>query len=100
VCPFCVNVVASNPKDEASRTPPVEALIGSGSELTRLPAEEIRSIGITPLRSKTFVTASNQRIVRTVGYAVLAAESFEAIDELVFVEPRKVAQCNSANTMG
>jgi predicted aspartyl protease len=85
---FRVNVIARNPKDEAQETPPIEALVDTGSELTWLPAELLAAAGITPRRRRTFVTATRETVTRDVGYAILASEGFETTDEVVFAEPR------------
>ena len=86
---FRVNVVARNPKDERRETPPLEALVDTGSELTWLPAAVLDQAGITPRRKRTFVTA-RQTVTRAVGYAILAAEGFETTDEVVLGEPSDV----------
>src|SRR5438132_1251140 len=84
---FKVNVIASNPKREELATPPVQALVDTGSELTWLPAELLKAVGITPRRSRVFATATQQRIEREVGYAILSSEGYETNDEVVFAEP-------------
>jgi len=84
---FRVNVTASNPKHEELATPPVEALVDTGSELTWLPADLLRSAGITPRRKRLFATATQQKVEREVGFAIVAAEGYETIDEVVFAEP-------------
>jgi clan AA aspartic protease len=84
---FSVNVVARNPKDEALTTPPIAALVDTGSELTWLPADVLRQIGVAPRRKRTFATATKQLVTRDVGYAILSAEGYETTDEVVFAEP-------------
>ena len=84
---FKVNVVAVNPKREEITTPPMEALVDTGSELTWLPADALRQLGITPRRERQFSTATKQIITRPVGYAILRAEGHETTDEVVFAEP-------------
>lgn len=84
---FKVNVTARNPKQEELATPPVEALVDTGSELTWLPADVLRSAGITPRRKRVFATATQQRVEREVGFAIVSAEGHETIDEVVFAEP-------------
>ena len=84
---FKVQIVARNPKREKLATPPVEALVDTGAELTWLPREVLKSIGITPRRKRAFVTATQQTVVRDVGYAILSAEGYETNDEVVFAEP-------------
>ena len=84
---FKVNVIARNPKQEDLATPPVEALVDTGSELTWLPGEVLRSIGILPRRKRTFATATQQKVEREAGYAILSSEGYETNDEVVFAEP-------------
>ena len=64
---FKVNVTARNPKSEELATQPMPALVDTGSELTWLPGEVLKSVGITPRRKRTFATATQQRIEREVG---------------------------------
>ena len=68
------------------RFPPIEALVDAGSELSWLPAQQMRAIGVGPRRKRTFVTTTKEVIEREVRYAVLAAEGFETVDEVVFAE--------------
>ncbi len=84
---FKVNVTARNPKSEDRVTQPVAALVDPGSELTWLPADVLRSAGITPRRKRVFAAATQEKVERDVGYAVLGAEGYETIDEVVFAEP-------------
>jgi len=84
---FKVNVVAANVKDEKRTTPPIEALVDTGSELTWLPADLLQAAGVVVLRKRSFQTATNQKVERPIGYAILRAEGFETIDEVVFAEP-------------
>ena len=84
---FQVNVVACNPKKEELVTPPLPALVDTGSELTWLPADMLAKIGIVPRRKRAFPTATKQSIQREVGYAILRSEGYETNDEVVFAEP-------------
>ena len=84
---FKVNVVARNPKREELSTQPVPALVDSGSELTWLPADILTAAGITPRRKRMFASATQQKVEREVGYAILSAEGYETNDEVVFAEP-------------
>ena len=84
---FKVNVVARNTKDESLASPPVQALVDSGSELTWLPRDLLVGIQVTPGRRRSFSTATQQFVARETGYAILAAEGFETVDEVVFAEP-------------
>jgi predicted aspartyl protease len=84
---FRVNVVAVHSKYDDKTTPPIEALVDTGSELTWLPADALERIGITPNRKRVFQTVTKQLIERPVGYAILRVDEFETIDEVVFAEP-------------
>ena len=84
---FKVEVVARNPKREELATQPLSALVDTGSELTWLPADVLHGIGITPRRKRVFATATQQKIEREIGYAILSAEGYETNDEVVFAEP-------------
>lgn len=84
---FKVNVTARNPKREELATQPIAALVDTGSELTWLPADVLNGIGITPRRKRIFATATQQKVERQVGYAILSAEGYETNDEVVFAEP-------------
>jgi predicted aspartyl protease len=84
---FKVDVIARNPKQEELATQPLSALVDTGSELTWLPADLLRGIGITPRRKRLFATATQQKIEREIGYAILSAEGYETNDEVVFAEP-------------
>lgn len=84
---FKVSVVARNPKDESRETLPVEALVDTGSELSWLPSELLHRAGIVPRRKRAFATATQQIVEREVGFAIVAAEGYETIDEVVFALP-------------
>jgi hypothetical protein len=83
---FKVNVIARNPKREELATKPLEELVDTGSELTRLPADVLKGPGITPRRKRIFATVAQQKIKREIGYAILSAEGYETNDEVVFAE--------------
>lgn len=85
---FRVNVVAVNPKEPEKVSIPFEALVDTGSELTWLPKDALLNTGIQPIRKRSFVTATNQIVQRNIGYAILRAEGYETIDEVVFAEEK------------
>src|SRR5437667_11354490 len=86
VSAYRVTVVARNPKDEDRATPPIEVLVDTGSELTWLPQDELRQIGVVPTHQRSFATATRQVVPRDVGYAILAAEGFETAAVVVLPE--------------
>ena len=83
---FKVNVVASNPAKPESKTPPIEVLVDTGSELSWLPTDALRKAGIKIVRKRTFQTATKQMVEREIGYAILRVNEFETVDEVVFAE--------------
>ena len=83
---FKVNITATNPIDETKVTNPVEVLVDTGSELTWLPADLLKAIGIMPKKKKYFQTATKQIVTRDIGYAILSAEGYETNDDVVFAE--------------
>jgi predicted aspartyl protease len=63
-------------------------LVDSGSELTWLPASVLAEAGVTVAkRDEQFCLANGQTITRSIGYALLRAEGFETVDEVVFGQP-------------
>jgi predicted aspartyl protease len=88
---FKVSVVARNTKDESLVSPPAEALVDTGSELTWLPKDLLTDIKIAPVRKRSFSTATKQLVTRDTGYAIVSAEGFETVDEVVFAEPGDLA---------
>lgn len=84
---FRVGIVARNPRQEDLATQPLEALVDTGSVLTWLPADVLVRVGITPRRKRIFASATRQKVEREAGYAIISAEGYETIDEVVFAEP-------------
>jgi predicted aspartyl protease len=84
---FHVSVVAVNPQDQQQLSAAVRALVDTGSELTWMPADVLLAAGIKPIRPRSFSTATSQVVQRDAGYAILRAENFETIDEVIFAQP-------------
>jgi clan AA aspartic protease len=83
---FRINLEVADPRDITRVSGKINALVDTGSELTWVPAPILEAIGIVRLKKKSFRTASNQTLLRDVGYGVIRAEGFETIDEVVFGE--------------
>ena len=83
---FKVGLSAINPKDEHLETPLIEALVDTGSELSWMPKQVLLDIGIHPRGKKRFTTADGHIIEREFGYAILSAEGYTTVDEVVFAE--------------
>ena len=83
---FMVNLTATNPKEEDRCTPPIEAMVDTGSELSWLPKKLLLEAGIIPRGKKSFYTATKEIVKRDIGYAILHAEGYSTNDEVVFAE--------------
>ena len=83
---FKVDLTAINPLDENKRTPAMKVMVDTGALHSWLPRQLLLDAGITPERKKRFAMANKQIIERDIGYAILTAEGFEAIDQVVFAE--------------
>jgi hypothetical protein len=84
---FKVSVVARNTKDESLIAPPVEALVDSGSELTWLPKDLLSAIKVSPVRKRSFSTATKQLVTRETGYAIVSAQGFETVRKFTICLP-------------
>jgi predicted aspartyl protease len=86
VSKFMVNLTAINPSERQRRTSPIEVMVDTGSEVSWLPKKDLLDIGIMPEGKKRFAMANQQIIERDIGYAILTAEGYSTIDEVVFAE--------------
>ena len=63
-------------------------MVDSGAEVSWLPEERLRSLGIEVFKKdEPFVTADGRRITRDVGIALLRCGEFKTVDEVVFAKP-------------
>lgn len=84
---YYVNLVAVSPKQQDLHTEPVRVLVDTGSELSWLPREAMARIGVDAERKRIFRLANGETMARDVGFAILEAEGYRTIDEVVFAEP-------------
>jgi len=62
--------------------------VETGAELSWTSESALKKAGITVTKKDLpFLMANGQTITRSVGYAVIRAESFETVDEVVFGQP-------------
>ena len=83
---FKVNLSAINPKEEHLQTPLIDSLVDTGSELSWMPKQVLLDIRLHPRGKKRLTTAAGQIVERDYGYAILSAEGYSTIDEVVFAE--------------
>ena len=80
----CEVVHKSNPKKSAKVA---HLLVDSGSEFTWISGSVLQQLGIkVEKKDVPFVMANGQTITRSIGYAILRADGFETIDEVVFAQ--------------
>lgn len=87
---------------DSKRTAKVrKLLVDAGSEFTWLPAEVLKPVGVTVVKKDVaFQIANGQTIARLMGYAILQANAFETIDEVVFGEPGDLCLLGSRTLEG
>ena len=79
---FSVPLQVGNPFTGQSET--VEAIVDTGAVDSVVPASLLRRLGIEPVRTVRFRTASGERVEYDVGSAYFAAEGFRCIANVVF----------------
>jgi predicted aspartyl protease len=63
-------------------------LVDTGSECSWISKEILKQIGVkVEKKDMDFQMADGKIITRSIGYAVVRAEGFETVDEVVFAEP-------------
>lgn len=84
---FKIKIAACSPKGEGRMAVLLEALVDTGSELTWLPAECLRGIGVTPQQKQLLPGPKGAPLKRATGSATLHANGRETTDDVVFAEP-------------
>jgi|SRR5208282_561443 predicted aspartyl protease len=65
-----------------------ELLVDTGAEFTWIKGETLKKAGVAKEKKNyTFVAATGQEIIRTIGFAILRVGGALTIDEVVFGEP-------------
>jgi len=85
---FSVEIEIAKPGTKARWKKLGPVMIDSGSELTWLPEQELRDLGIELFRKdQIFVMANGQQVTRDVGIALIRSGEFKTVDEVVFARP-------------
>jgi hypothetical protein len=88
---FMVNLTAINPVDRQRRTQPVKVMVDMEAEVSWLPKQLLLDAGIMPEFKKEFETVDKRIIKRDIGFAILTAEGYSTVDEIVFAEERDMS---------
>jgi predicted aspartyl protease len=63
-------------------------LVDTAAEFTWIKADTLKKVGVTrEKKSYTFITATDEEINRTIGFAIIRVGDAVTIDEVVFAEP-------------
>ncbi|MEE9295976.1 MAG: retroviral-like aspartic protease family protein [Phycisphaerae bacterium] len=84
---FSVRIEVAKPTAGPSFVRVPRILVDTGSEMTWITSDTLRSIRLdVRKKDQTFIMANGQHITRNIGYAIIRCGQFETIDEVVFAE--------------
>jgi len=82
---FSVEIEIAKPGKKARWKKMGAVIVDCGSELTWLPAEDLRALRIELFRKdQVFILANGQQVTRDVGIALIRSGDFKTVDEVVF----------------
>ena len=85
---FHVDCEIQNPASPGKSMEVKRVLVYTGAEYTWVSGALLEKAGITVRKKDVpFVMANGQTVTRDVGYAIVRAQGFETIDEVVFARP-------------
>ena len=84
---FRIDIEVENPARRGERRVVQQALVDTGAELSWVPGDVLRSLGVEPLKKWSFRQASGQVIDRWVGAVMIHAANTVTNDDVVFGEP-------------
>lgn len=84
---FTADVRVAKPGRKPRWTRIPQVIVDSGALATWLPEAELRAVGIEVFkRDQLFVMANRQYVTRDVGIALIQANDFKTVDEVVFAK--------------
>lgn len=82
---FRVNCEIVNIRDPEKKAEVADLPVDTGSEFSWINESVLKQIGVkVEKKDVSFLMANGQTITRPMGYAILRADGFETIDEVVF----------------
>jgi hypothetical protein len=98
---FRVDAEIINTRQPARKVTVPQLLVDSDSEFTWVPEAMLKKARIQVVKKDVpFVMANGQTITRSMGYAIVRAEGFETIDEVVFGQPGDLSLLGSRTLEG
>jgi predicted aspartyl protease len=86
-----VTVEVEHPASRGHRSPPIMAMVDTGSEYTWLPRPVLEAMALSPERTEHFQMADGTVLERPICFAVLHVAGTSAVDHVVFGEPGDLA---------
>lgn len=83
---FRTTIAIENPLNRGPLRVLPKALVDTGAELTWVPGDILRDLGIARQKRLGFRTADGRAVYRDIGYAIVHAGGTETNDEVVFGE--------------
>lgn len=85
---FYVDCEIEHIRNAKKRISVAHLLVDTGSEFTWILGDTLKKIGVAvKKKDMPFLMANGTTITRSVGYAIVRAQGFETVDEVVFAEP-------------
>ena len=84
---FRIDIEIENPARRGERRKVRHAFVDTGAELSWVPGDVLRSLGIEPMKQWSFRQATGQIIERWVGPVLIYAADTVTSDDVVFGEP-------------
>jgi len=98
---FRVDAEIVNVSQPTRRATAPQLLVDSGPEATWIPQAILKKAGIQEVKKDLpFVRANGATITRSIGYAIVRAEGFETVDEVVFGQPGDLSLLGSRTLEG
>lgn len=98
---FRVDAEIINTRQPARKVTVPQLFVDSGSEFTWVPEAALKQAHIRVVKKDVpFVMANGQTITRSMGYAIVRAEGFETIDEVVFAQSGDLSLLGSRTLEG
>jgi predicted aspartyl protease len=98
---FRVDADIINTRQPSRKATVPQVLVDSGSEFTWVPEAALKQARIQVVKKDVpFVRSNGRTITRSMGYAIVRAEGFETIDEVVFGQPGDLSLLGSRTLEG
>src|SRR6266852_3886938 len=85
---FRVDCKIENIVNRSKSLPVDQLLVDTGSDYTWIRAKTLEKIGVhREKKDISMIMTNDQQVTRSVGFAIIRADNFFTVDEVVFAEP-------------